>query len=168
MTDIIFLWRDEHDELHADSMQDWVGHCLPSDFRLFPEPYEQDLSAYEEDDYYWNRAYQFPGHGTPKWFRSLVNADFTYEEACGVLSWLEAGYGDSIAAWCDEGWACLPPKGNESEREDIAYDYVRMRWTMPDNFDPHFIDADYVIDYMLRFDTETWYEDDKSHYIFYR
>lgn len=39
---------------------------------------------------------------------------------------------------------------------------------LPADFPQNFLDADYIMQYFLRFDTNEWYEDERSRRVFYR
>lgn len=166
---ILFLmYRDADGTVIVNYADDFADHVKPMPYRIFPD-WGKPFNNLQDYACYWEQAYAVGEGRLPAgWLEDLLDAQLDYDTACAYLSWVEKDYGVDYREWAGQDWQCCPIHGWDSDKEDFAMDYVENRWTMPENFDPHFLDADYIIDYFLRFETNEWYEDTKGKRAYYR
>lgn len=165
--ELYLIWK-EGTVYHMDSMKDWQGHCLPGLFWVY-------VDAYPSPTAYWNvramtyNSYELHAEKLPAGFVAGVLSLDTYEEVVGYLSAQAQGLTPDLPTWIEQGWNEIPLYGFPTEKQNWAVDWMNVVYPdMPENFDVNWLDADYIIKEFLRFNTNEWYEDKRSHRAWYR
>lgn len=164
----VMLWNDG-DAWHADDLADWQDHVLPGEFRVYVDAISTLSMNRLANAEYAEHAYHFTADKIPAGFVASVLSLSVYEEVLGYLSALEHGLTTDLPTWIEQDWNEIPVYGSDSEKLDWAMDWVNVCYPgLPEDFPQNFLDANYIMKEFLRFDTNEWYEDERSRRVFYR
>ena len=167
--ELYLIWQ-EGNEYHMDHLVDWQGHCLPGEFWVyvdaFPSPISHwDVAALTRD----NASYHFNAEKLPAGFVAGVLSLATYEEVVGYLSAQTQGLTPDLPIWIEQDWQEIPVHGFPQEKQDWVTEWANVVYpTLPENFDPNWLDADYIIREFLKVDTTEWYHDPVTNRTWYR
>lgn len=166
------IWK-EGETFHMDDLKDWQNHCLPGNFWVYVDAYPSLVS-------HWRPGESVPEalvKGTYKFHAELLPAGFvagvlsldTYEEVVGYLSAQAQGLTPDLPTWIDQDWNEIPLHGFPQEKQDWVTEWACVCYpTLPEDFNPNWLDADYIISQFLRFDTNEWYHDPVTNRTWYR
>lgn len=164
----VLLWNDG-DAWHADDLADWQDHVLPGEFRIYVDAISTLSMNRLANAEYAEHAYHFTADKIPAGFVASVLSLSVYEEVLGYLSALEHGLTTDLPTWIEQDWNEIPLYGFPTEKQNWAVDWVNVVCPgLPENFDINWLDADYIIKEFLKFNTNEWYEDERSRRVFYR
>lgn len=166
------IWQ-EGQTYHMDNLKDWQNHCLPGEFWVYVDAYPSPVSHWKPEESVPEAlvkgTYHFTADSLPAGFVAGVLSLDTYEEVVGYLSAQAQGLTPDLPTWIDQDWNEIPVHGFSQEKQDWVTEWANVCYpTLPENFDPNWLDADYIISQFLRFDTNEWYEDPVTSRAWYR
>ena len=165
--DLYALWK-EGTQYHMDDLKDWQGHCLPGELWVYVDAYPSPVSHWRPAELV-KGTYQFHAEKLPAGFVAGVLSLDTYEEVVGYLSAQAQGLTPDLPTWIDQDWQEIPLYGFPQEKEDWAIEWACVCYpTLPEDFNPNWLDADYIIKEFLRFNTNEWYHDPVTNRTWYR
>lgn len=114
-------------------------------------------------------TYHFTAEKLPAGFVAGVLSLATYEEVVGYLSAQTQGLTPDLPTWIEQDWQEIPAHGFPQEKQDWAIEWACVCYpTLPENFDPNWLDADYIIREFLKVNTTEWYHDPVTSRTWYR
>lgn len=165
--ELYLIWQ-EGNTYHMDYLKDWQNHCLPGEFWVYVDAYPSPVSHWHPEELV-KGTYHFDAEKLPAGFVAGVLSLATYEEVVGYLSAQTQGLTPDLPTWIEQDWQEIPAHGFPQEKQDWAIEWACVCYpTLPEDFDPNWLDADYIIREFLKVNTTEWYHDPVTSRTWYR